>query len=87
MNESTLVWTPVAEAAEQLHLGESTLRAMKRTELKAGVHWAWLTGRPNGPVGYNVDAIREWQREKTLEVIAERTGDHSQIETFDSEGA
>ena len=87
MNDSTLVWTPPAEAAKQLHIGESTLRVLKRTELKAGTHWCWLTGRPNGPIGYNVPAIREWQRQKTLKAAAALTGDHNDIETFDSEGA
>ena len=83
MNDSTLVWTPVAEAAEQLHIGVSTLRVLKRTELKAGTHWCWLTGKPNGPIGYNVRAIREWQRQKTVEAAVALTVDHSEIEVFD----
>ena len=63
-------WVHEPEAADLLHIKPSTLRNMRRERrLDAGLHWVYATGSIGGPVVYNIPAIREMQRRRTVEAV------------------
>ena len=63
-------WVHEPEAADLLHVKTSTLRNMRRERrLDAGMHWVYATGSIGGPVVYNISAIREMQRQRTIEAV------------------
>ena len=63
-------WVHEPEAADLLHLKTSTLRNMRRERrLDAGTHWVYATGSIGGPVVYCIPAIREMQRQRTIEAV------------------
>ena len=66
MNQTHL-WVPEKEAAKLLGLARSTLRLMRRErKLLPGEHWIFATGKPNGPVNYNITAIRKYLADLTI---------------------
>ena len=71
---NTCLWASVKEAAEALRLSATQLRQLQaKGRLQPGVHWVYLTGTKGGPVGWSIDAIRQWQMEETKDcVVAER---------------
>ena len=63
-------WVHEPEAADLLHVKISTLRNMRRERrLDAGTHWVYATGSIGGPVVYCIPAIREMQRQRTIEAV------------------
>ena len=66
------IWAKTEDAAKALSLGQSTLRELQRTELVAGHHWIYLTGRANGPIGWSLAAMAAWQAESTRRIVAEQ---------------
>ena len=63
-------WVHEPEAAKLLAIKPSTLRNMRRERrLDAGTHWVYATGSIGGPVVYNISAIREMQRQRTIEAV------------------
>ena len=63
-------WVHEPQAVELLALKTSTLRNMRRERrLDAGTHWVDATGSVGGPVVYCIPAIREMQRQRTLEAV------------------
>ena len=63
-------WVHEPEAAELLAVKPSTLRNMRRERrLDAGTHWVYATGSVGGPVVYCIPAIREMQRQRTIEAV------------------
>ena len=63
-------WVHELEAADLLHVKQSTLRNMRRERrLDAGTHWVYATGSIGGPVVYCIPAIREMQRQRTIEAV------------------
>ena len=63
-------WVHEPEAAKLLALKPSTLRNMRRERrLDAGTHWVYATGSVGGPVVYCIPAIREMQRQRTIEAV------------------
>ena len=67
---ATSVWVPEDIAGEQLAIRPSTLRCMRRERrLDAGTHWVYATGSVGGPVIYCIPAIREMQRQRTIEAV------------------
>ena len=68
--KATHDWVHEPEAAELLAIKPSTLRNMRRERrLDAGTHWVYATGSIGGPVVYNISAIREMQRQRTIEAV------------------
>lgn len=64
-------WVPETEAAELLSIKRSTIRTMRRDgRLEPGTHWVYATGTPNGPVSYNIAAIRETLAARTKQMVA-----------------
>ena len=85
-------WFPIAVTAKAVLLGASTLRALQRDgQLIGGKHWVYLNGKRNGPVGWDPQAIAEWQSEQTQKVIASQkqstTEKAAAIELFDEPDA
>ena len=63
-------WVHEPEAADLLHIKPSTLRNMRRERrLDPGTHWVYATGSIGGPVVYCIPAIREMQRQRTIEAV------------------
>ena len=63
-------WVHEPEAADLLHVKISTLRNMRRERrLEAGTHRDYATGSIGGPVVYCIPAIREMQRQRTIEAV------------------
>ena len=86
-------WVP--EAAELLSISKSTLKAMRRDRrLEPGTHWIYATGTPNGPVVYNLTAIREYLAQRTKQMVqqeaqrraAEQQQKQQSIETYSEAG-
>ena len=68
--KATHDWVHEPEAAELLAIKPSTLRNMRRERrLDAGTHWVYATGSVGGPVVYCIPAIREMQRQRTIEAV------------------
>ena len=67
---TTPVWVHEPEASKLLAIKTSTLRNMRRERrLDAGTHWVYATGSIGGPVVYCIPAIREMQRQRTIEAV------------------
>ena len=63
-------WVNELEAAKLLALKQPTLRNMRRERrLDSGTHWVYATGSIGGPVVYCIPAIREMQRQRTIEAV------------------
>ena len=68
--KATPEWVHEREAAKLLALKQPTLRNMRRERrLDAGTHWVYATGSVGGPVVYCIPAIREMQRQRTIEAV------------------
>ena len=63
-------WVHELEAAKLLALKQPTLRNMRRERRHdPGTHWVYATGSIGGPVLYCIPAIREMQRQRTIEAV------------------
>ena len=81
---NTCLWASVQEAAEALGLSATRLRQLQaKGRLQPGVHWVYLTGTKGGPVGWSIDAIREWQKEQTKACVEAERAHTAAIEVFD----
>ena len=82
------IWVKTEDAAKALSLGKSTLRELQRTELEPGLHWIYLSGRANGPIGWSLPAMAEWQTAATKRIVAEQAKAKqkriARIETYDA---
>ncbi len=72
MAKEVPIWVSTEDAAKALNLGKSTLRELQRSELEPGLHWIYLTGRANGPIGWSLAAMAEWQADSTRRIVAEQ---------------
>jgi len=76
-------WANAQQAAKALGLSATRLRQLQAAKkLVAGQHWVYLTGTAGGPVGWDVDAIAEWQREQTAAIAKRREDNAAAIETY-----
>ena len=63
-------WVHEPEAAKLMAIQPSTFINIRRERrLDAGTHWVYATGSIGGPVVYNISAIREMQRQRTIELV------------------
>ena len=82
------IWSTVVETAEACGLSESTLwRLKKEGELKAGIHWVYVSGKRTAPVGWNLDEIVKWQIDKSQKVEKQFQEDCRKLETYAEMGA
>ena len=72
MAKEVPIWVSTEDAAKALNLGQSTLRELQRSELTAGIHWIYSTGRAGGPIGWSLTALAEWQTAATKRIVAEQ---------------
>ena len=86
-------WVPEDQAAKQLGIAHSTIRLMRRErKLLPGNHWIFATGKPNGPVHYDIAAIRKHLVELTIAAAKEEdqrrqrelTTRRNAVETYDA---
>ena len=78
--KTTPEWVHEPEAAKLLALKQPTLRNMRRERrLEAGTHWVYATGSVGGPVVYCIPAIREMQRQRTIEAV-QKEDEHRKAE-------
>ena len=82
-------WVQEKEAAKLLGLSVCTLRRFRRQgHLKPGSHWIYITGKTQSPVQYNIEAIRETQREMTIAAVKaeqeKRARRRKKIESYDA---
>ena len=78
--KATSEWVHEPEASKLLAIKTSTLRNMRRERrLDAGTHWVYATGSIGGPVVYCIPAIREMQRQRTIEAV-QKEDEHREAE-------
>ena len=66
-------WVHEPEAAKLLAIRQNTLRAMRRDgRLSPGDHYIFATGNLDGPVVYDIDAIRKTLAERTIAAVQEK---------------
>ena len=59
-------WHGVAKTSELIGVSQSLLWELKNSnEFIAGEHWLYVTGRRKSNVLWNVEAIRQWQIDRT----------------------
>ena len=59
-------WLSCGESSKILGISQATIWTLKNNDsLVAGVHWLYVTGKRNSNVLFNVDEIREWQKNET----------------------
>ena len=81
---NTCLWATVEEAVEALGLSVTRLRQLQaKGRLQPGVHGVYLTGTKGGPVGWSIDAIREWQKEQTKACVEAERAHTAAIEVFE----
>ena len=63
-------WASEGECVEALGLSHTVLTRLRASgDLVAGDHWIWIGGQRNGKVGYDLDRIETWQRERTAKIV------------------
>ena len=68
--KTTPQWVPEPDAIARLGIKKSTLRLMRNDgRLEPGVHWVNITGTPNGPVSYDLDAIGKTMAERIVQMV------------------
>ena len=68
MNTKSL-WASTEEVCRAIGIGRTRLMDLKASgELVAGEHWVYRSGRRRSPIGWDLDAVRKWQRLKSQEL-------------------
>ena len=65
------IWSNIDDTIEQVMLSRASLHSLKKKGFTPGVHWVYLSGGKNGSVGWNVEAIKQWQIERTQEIAVD----------------
>jgi|TARA_X000001036_G_C20591816_1_gene771124 hypothetical protein len=69
MEKSRSLWASTEEVCNAIGIGRTRLMDLKASgDLVAGKHWVYRSGRRNSPIGWDIDAIRDWQRIKSQEI-------------------
>ena len=75
-------WFPTEEACELLGLGRTNLMMLKESDLIAGIHYVFVTGKRRGTIGWGVKAIQEWQIKKSQEIANKSKKIANSVETY-----
>ena len=83
----TSSWVQEKEAAKFLGLSTCTIRRMRCAgQFDPGEHWIYSTGKVNGPVLYDIEAINESLKKQTIAAVeakkAEMAKRRKRIETY-----
>ena len=69
MEKTNSLWASTEEVCSAIGIGRTRLMDLKASgDLVAGKHWVYRSGRRNSPIGWDIDAIRDWQRIKSQEI-------------------
>ena len=75
-------WFPTEEACQLLGLGRTNLMMLKESDLIAGIHYVFVTGRRRGTIGWDVKAIQDWQIKKSQEIVNKSKKIANSVETY-----
>ena len=63
------LWASTEEACSAVGISRTRLYELKVSgELLPGQHWVYLSGRRNSPLGWDIQEIRTWQKEKAQQI-------------------
>ena len=79
-------WFSTEDACDLLGLGRTNLMMLKENDLIAGIHYVFVTGRKRGTLGWDVQAIQEWQIKKSQEIVDQSKKIANDIETYATMG-
>ncbi len=80
-------WRKIQDAVNSSGISASQLRKLKAEEsFTPGIEYCYLTGKKGGPVGWDLEAIENWQIKQSQLIADAPTKAASEIETFASMG-
>ena len=63
------LWASTEEACSAVGISRTRLYELRvEGELLGGKHWVYLSGRRNSPLGWDIQEIRTWQKEKAQQI-------------------
>ena len=63
------LWSSTEEICAALGINRTRLMEIKAgNELVPGREWVYCSGKKSGVLGWDLEAMRQWQREKTLQL-------------------
>ena len=63
------LWASTEEVCAAIGIGRTRLMDLKASnELVAGKHWVYKSGRKSSPLGWDLEEVRNWQRNKAQEI-------------------
>ena len=81
------LWASTEELIAAIGIGRTRLMDLKSAgDLEAGKHWVYKSGRKSSPLGWDIDAVREWQREKAQAISNASLQAANDIETYSPMG-
>lgn len=67
MEKTKSLWASTEEVCSATGIGRTRLMDLKAAgDLTAGQHWVYLTGRKRSPLGWDLEAVCQWQRQKSV---------------------
>ena len=84
MEKSKSLWASTEEVCSAIGIGRTRLMDLKASnELVAGKHWVYKTGRKSSPLGWDLEAVRNWQRYKAQEISDAPVKAANEIEAYE----
>ncbi len=81
------LWASTEEVCSAIGIGRTRLMDLKASgDLKAGKHWVYKSGRKSSPLGWDLEAVREWQREKAQQISEAPINSAEEIESYQAMG-
>ncbi len=85
--ENKKLWSSTEETCSALGINRTRLMELKAgIELVPGREWVYCSGKKSGVLGWDIEAMRQWQREKTLQLTQAPLKAAQGIETFEAMG-
>ena len=87
MNKTKSLWASTEEVCAAIGIGRTRLMDLKASgDLKAGKHWVYKSGRKSSPLGWDLEAVREWQRTKAQQISEAPIKAAEEIESYQAMG-
>ena len=81
------LWASTDEVCAAIGIGRTRLMDLKASnELVAGKHWVYKSGRKSSPLGWDLEAIKNWQRQKAQEISNAPLKAAEEIESYQAMG-
>ena len=88
MEKTKFSWASTDEVCAAVGIGKTRIKDLKASgELKAGKHWVYKSGRKGSPLGWDLEAVREWQRLQTERLANSSMESAKAIESYSTMGA